>query len=341
MLCNRGDFRGCVNVLRKRLELLQFEYYRELRSGAKRGDILTTDKIINVLCNYAEILTKAKTSTPPEIKGIIDQAENYGDEIRHRDGGRGLGAALRQHATLQREIGDHDRAYGTMKRAVALLEKADPTFASSLNGIHTRWDLADMMQAADSEHFIAGYDLKREILAVAQRTLGRENPHVARMATELKGFEERMGEEVLGFGRAFHSQGVAVEDVLASEVLAKGWCYTGQRVRVMSVVDGGYRGLLCEGDDVGQPNDDGSWEVSYIPFPAICFDAGTGVVLHDFKGGAQRRALNGKCGVVVDYELEDNNFDTLRMVVEVDAEQEYCNKYMRVKPSNVMPQVVD
>lgn len=333
VLSHRGDPVGSLDALQKRLELLESEYKRELMSGTKRRDVAVTDRIINVLCNIAGTVTVIKTAPPSVIKQIIDEAERYAREIQPRDKGRGLGAALRQHATLQREIGDHDRAYATMKRAVDLLEKADPNFASGLNGARTLWDLAEMMQAAapeggGSSNMMAGYERKKEVVASARRTLGADHGFVRKIAKDVKDFEERLGEEFFQYEKAFRSRGADPYDVLAEEAIAEGFCYTGQRAKVVSMAEGGYRGMLLKDPDEG-----GGWEPTFIPFTAICFDAQTKVELHDLGGHKEMKRLNGKGGVVVDYEIPDRNFDELRMVVKVDGERE-C---VRVRPTNILP----
>lgn len=315
VLADRGDLPGALEVVQKRLALVRGEYRAELLSGTKRADIRVTRDLVNVLINIAGGLTQTRTGSPENVKMILDEAERYADQKRPRDGGYLCAIIWRQRALLEKETGDDDEAFRLMQKATAILCK-DPSFTSSINGIRTQWDFADMMMLAnDGSKIWESHELKEETLATAQRVLGSDHPFVVEKGAELNGFKERMGEEWFSFGRAFRGEAAAAAASSTDKVLATGFCYTGQRAKITGVTDEGYRGLLSE--------EDGSWGVAFIPLPAVCLDKGTRIVLQGYL--AKHKRLNGKSGVVEGYEFENNelrNFDALRLQVDVDGAED-------------------
>ena len=325
VLAERGDMAGAMVFLEKRLKLARAEYFAELQSGVKRCDIKATRALVNIHVNLAEGMTRVRIGSPEAVKAIIDEAERYAQEIRPTDGGYACATVWRQRALFEHEVGDDDCAYQFMQKAMPILMR-DPGFASSLNGIRAQWSLADMMLLANGGgKAFESYELKEETLTKAQRVLGKDHPYVLKLETELDGFRDRMGEEWISFGKAFHGKDL-VNSTSSDETIATGFCYTGQKAKIMGVTEDGYRGLLGEMD--------GSWTASYIPFQAVCLDKGTCIILHAFSGSSIRKRLNGKSGIVQGYEIIGRNFDTLKLLVDVEG----IEGQMKVKPENVMVQ---
>ena len=352
VLMARGDVPGAMKALQRRLDLLKNQYRYEVRCGRARADISCTRDMVNVLVNLSSIIVEHRhvgLGSPDTVRTLLDEAQRYADQKQSRDGGYLRAIVWRHRATLEDSLDNCKEALRLMQKAVAVLER-DPDYRTSFNGIRTQWDLSNMIirAAADEDEgggdgIWAGYELQEQTVATARRVLGADNPYVIKIGTELREFQERMGEEWIEFGRAFRGMDPCdpTAETKEAAVLATGWCYTGQLAKITGVTDAGYRGLLSEGRILGMtdsgpiidPNsDDDDWEATYIPFPAICLDSGTWIVVHGYDA-ADKKCLNGKIGVVRGFEFfnhENYNFDKILLQVDVDG----ANERLLVSPKN-------
>ena len=359
VLMARGEVPGAMEALQKRLDLLKNQYRYEVRCGRNRADISCTRDIVNVLVNLSSIIIEHRRvglGSPETVRTLLDEAQRYADQKQSRDGGYLRAIVWRHRATLEDSLDNSREALRLMQKAVAVLEK-DPGYLTSFNGIRTQWELSEIMIRATcadesdgdaGDGLLAGYELQEQTVATARRVLGTDNPYVIKIGTELKEFQERMGEEWFEYGRAFRGMNPRnpTAETKKEAVLAAGWCYTGQRAKNTGVTDAGYRGLLSKGPILGMtdsgplidPNsDDDDWEANFIPFPAICLDSGTPIVLHDYDA-EDKKHLNGKMGVVRGFEFlnnETHNFDKILLQVDVDGTEER----LLVSPKNAKVQV--
>lgn len=343
VLMSRGDVPGGCEALQQRLELLKKQYRYEVRCGRDRADISCTKDIVNVLVNLAGVIITYRGSglgSPDDVRMLLDEAQRYADQKQTRDGGYLLAIVWRHRATLEDSLDNCPEALRLMQKAVAVLQK-DPGYLTSFNGIRTQWDLSNMMirAAEEGDGLWAGYELQEQTVATAKRVLGADNPYVLQIATEFREFQERMGEEWIEFGRAFRGMNLNDTDNITAHtkeegVLATGFCYTGQPAKITGMTDAGYRALLLSEEKVFgildtrpliDPNsNDDDWEASFVPFPAICLDNGTWIVLHGYDT-KDEKCRNGKVGVVRGFEFlnnETHNFDKILLQVDVDGDKE-------------------
>lgn len=83
-------------------------------------------------------------------------------------------------------------------------------------------------------------------------------------------------------------------------------------------------GILDSRPLIDPNSNDDDWEASFVPFPAICLDNGTWIVLHGYDT-EDEKYRNGKVGVVRGFEFlnnETHNFDKILLQVDVDGDKE-------------------
>ena len=321
VLLRSGDYDGALRAIDKRMALCRDQYRTEVLAGRDRADISCCRDLVNGLTNKASVLITRRIGSQEDVAAILSEAGRYAEQIQKNDGGRSCGFVWRQRAFLEQSIGNHEQALKLMQKTVKTLG-AIPGYKSSLNGIKDQWVLSEMMIATGE--LIEAYDLMKETIDTAERVLGADHPFVASKRSEWDDYVERIGDTV-DAGRAFRKAGIANDGkTFEGMFIATGFCYTGQKVKIVGVArdERGYVALVGE--------DGGKWESTFVPFPAVCVDSGTRVVLVDLKS-----SLNGKRGLVEGHMFENNetsNFDALRLLVKVDG----IKDEMRVKPKNAM-----
>lgn len=311
VLVDMGNYNGAIFVIEKRYQMCLDDYRAKLLSGETRSEI---DPRMLVNCISQLVSCYGRLGRYDEITAKLDEAERYAERF---DGGERLCALIWRHrATYKKETNNPQEALKLQRKLVQTL-KNTPGYEGTFNHLQDQFILGEML--IDVDH-IAGYDLMKETIDTAERILGADHSFVRNKKAAFKKWS-KLG-SMLDVERPWNDSD--------SEVIATGFAYTRQLVKILGVAqsEGGYSALLSE--------DDGEWGKAFVPFPAVCLDEGTPVVLHAFDPPAGD--FNGKRGIVRGYEFERSettNFDALRLLVDVEG----IGERMRVKPENAMVDV--